>query len=347
MKGSEVPATVLFILHGAIGDVTRALTLAMRIKEQWPESKVIWGIEPRSLGVVENHPAIDRLIIFERKKGFKAYIRYLRALRRERPEITLDLQRIFKSGVASFCSGAKRRVGFHPGNSKEFNWIFNNEYISKVPNFSPKIKHYQLFGDKIGLPDSESLKFGIIPSRDSLKNWEQVIAAAIPERGKRVALILGSTWPSRFWPDEHYKELIHLMWDNYRLGVVLVGASSERRIAREIESSVVRGTVVNLVEKTSLEDLFSVFSIVHLAIGSDSGPMHIAAALGLPVISLWGSTSPLRSAPYGSERFILQSAIGCSPCYRKQCPGLNTQCMHDIVPAAVMAQLGKVLNMPC
>ena len=118
---------------------------------------------------------------------------------------------------------------------------------------------------------------------------------------------------------------------------VLIGGSSEEEFAKKIElklrnnidSNSSGNNIINLVKKTTLEDLIPVFKSVSLAIGSDSGPMHIAAACDIPVISLWGATSSKRSAPYGSEQYVLDASIGCSPCYKSDCPGLNRLCMRE------------------
>ena len=94
--------------------------------------------------------------------------------------------------------------------------------------------------------------------------------------------------------------------------------------------------VINLTGKTSLNDLPGLFKEMDFAVGSDSGPMHIAAASDLPVISLWGATSPKRSAPWGSEHLVIASNLACSPCYKKDCPGLGTACMKGLRPERVL-----------
>ena len=110
---SNRPRRVLIILLGAIGDVTRGLALATRIKSSWPETELIWAVEPKSAGILERHPAVDQLVVFDRPRGFPAYLRFLKELRSLRCEITLDLQRHFKSGVTSLFAGSPKRLGFN------------------------------------------------------------------------------------------------------------------------------------------------------------------------------------------------------------------------------------------
>ena len=342
------PKKILIVLFGAIGDVTRALPLATRIKSSWPDAKLCWAVEPISRGLVEHHPAIDRVLVFDRPRGLPAYRKLITEIRQEKFDLVLDLQRHLKSGVTSFLSGAPRRIGFSRKNSREGNWLFQTERVAAEEHLSAKITQFQKFGDALNLPSTEPLEFGLLPVPEQLEKIETCIRECSQEtittRDKRVALILGSTWQSRFWFVDHYVSLIEELQKRWGLACLLIGSDREKKFANEIIARVPAKSIIDLVGKTSISDLPAVFSSVRLAVGSDSGPMHIAAAVGTPVISLWGSTSPKRSAPYGSEHLILQSPIGCSPCYRRVCPGLGTLCMFDIPSRAVVERVSQVIQ---
>lgn len=342
----NLPDKILIVCFGAIGDVTRALPLLARIKKASPNTKIHWAIEPRSRSIIENHPHIDQIHEFFRPGGFLVFVRFLRQLRRERFSLVLDLQRHFKSGVTSFATGATRRVAFNKKNSREFNWIFANEWIKPQEHFTSKVFHYQAFGDHLSLTPESSLDFGFLATAQSREKVTKLISEnTTHQRQKLVALILGSTWASRFWLEEHYVRLINELESRWGVTSVLIGGGArEAEFAQKICNNLDSEKVINLVNKTSLADLIAVFQSVGCAIGSDSGPMHIAAATGIPVISLWGSTSPKRSSPYGSEDLVISSVIGCSPCYQANCPGLNTLCMRDITPEAVLALYAKLLD---
>ena len=121
--------SILIILMGSLGDVARGLCLISHIKNHLPASKVTWLIEKRRTDLVGFHPRLDKVIAFDRSGGISGVWNLYKALRREHFDITLDLQRLLKSGIFSLLSGAQRRIGFHRRNSKELNWVFNNEYI--------------------------------------------------------------------------------------------------------------------------------------------------------------------------------------------------------------------------
>jgi len=121
-----------------------------------------------------------------------------------------------------------------------------------------------------------------------------------------------------------------------------LGGQSEAAFAQEV-SKAVGGGVTNLSGQTTLRDLIGIFTRARLALGPDSGPMHLAAATGTPVISLWGATSPLRSAPWGSEALVLQGSAACSPCYVRHCR-IGRVCMQRIRPEQVLEVARKVLE---
>lgn len=339
----QLPEKILIVCFGAIGDVVRALPLAARIKNFSPQTKIHWAIEPRSKSIIENHPHIDKVHEFFRPGGILVYIRFLRELRRENFELVLDLQRHFKSGLTSFATGARSRIAFNKKNSRELNWLFANQWIEPQKHFSIKVDHYQGFGDKLNLPKMKVLDFGMVATEKSKSKVSELISGH-SQKSKMVALILGSTWPSRFWIKDYYVDLIRQMSLKWGVVSVLVGGPTEEKFAKEIIDNSKSEDVINLVSKTSLSDLIAVFQSVSCCIGSDSGPMHIAAASGVPVISLWGSTSHLRSAPYKNEDLVITSNIGCAPCYQANCPGLNTLCMQDISVDRVLAIYSKLLD---
>lgn len=338
---------VLIVLLGSIGDVVRGLPLAMRLKQEYLHMVLHWAIEPKSLGVLEGHPAIDKIMLFDRPRGFKAYLEFISRLRAENYDLVLDLQRHFKSGVTSFATGARSRVGFARQNAKECNWLFNNYKIEPVENFSPKIYHYQKFGDLlVNGANSGQLQFGLKSSESDLismssKLSEQLNVEKMPPF---MGLILGSSWPSRFWFAESYARLIEEVYQRYGIVPVLIGGQAEFEFKQQL-LALVKGTpCVDFVAQVRLAELKHLFRLIKFAVGSDSGPMHICAAVGTPVISLWGSTSPERSAPYGNENYVLHDAnVSCSPCYLRQCPGLGQVCMKQITPDLVLEKVAVIL----
>jgi len=334
----HTPHRILFILLGAIGDVIRALPLLTRVRRAYPSAHIAWAVEPTAASLLDYHPALNDVLLYQRSRGPRTFFPFLLHVRRQHFDLVLDLQRHLKSGIVSLWSGAPTRLGFHRHNTKEGNWLFNTHTIDAIPDFSLKLGQYLKFAEAVGLPnDGVSFDLRLRPEE------EQRVDTLLAETPRPFAVFfLGSRWPSRFWFPQATAEVAQALQQEYGAHVVLVGGPSEVAFAQQV-CAATQGKLTNLSGNTTLRDLIGIFSRAHLAMGPDSGPMHIAAATGIPVISLWGATSPIRSAPWGSEAFVLQGPAACSPCYTRHCP-IGRACMQRITPDHVMQQARKILQ---
>ncbi|MFO7885355.1 MAG: glycosyltransferase family 9 protein [Desulfobacteraceae bacterium] len=347
IKLPESPA-FLIILMGSLGDVTRGLCVAPRIKAVFPGSHITWLIEPRCEDVVSLSSCIDRVLVFDRDHWPSGLKRLVHELKKSRFDCVLDLQRHFKSGFFSFISSARYRIGFHPGNAKEGNWIFNNTYIPWCDEFYPKIQHYLKFAQYLGDTQSafpnqkqpECLDFGISFSR-LLSTASHVLSKT---KSPFIAMVLGSTWVSKEWHFDNYADLIKKIFDTTDLYIVLVDTMAKYDMACNLEKVTDSSRLINLVGQTSVPELAAVLRCAQAGIGPDCGSAHIAAAAGTPYITLFGPTSPERTAPFGSEHLVVTKNLPCAPCYKKKCPGKNTVCMGFIGAEDVMDRLHTALK---
>ena len=331
--------SVLIVLMGALGDVARGLPLVSHVKDGLSGSRVTWLVEPKWAQLVRIHPDIDSVIVFNRPKCLLAVWDLYKDLSQEHFDISLDLQRHFKSGFFSLISRAKRRIGFHRRDAKEFNWVFNNEHLDYVGDQLPKLRHYLKFLGRLGLSEPETLDFGL-GSLDLKSAMPGVVGQiGIPF----VALVMGSSWESKNWFREHYFQLVKDILSDEKRHVVLLGSPQDTPLALDLSDRISAPQLINLVGKTSLLELVAVLKAAAVGVGPDSGPGHLAAAVGTPYVSLFGPTSPVRTAPYGSEHLALQSGIDCAPCYKRRCPGLDRLCMRLISPEKVKEKLVEVL----
>ena len=333
-------SSILIVLMGSLGDVARGLCLVSHIKESLPESRITWLVEPKWVELVKLHPRIDKVLVFNRPKGFLAVWDLYKALGQEHFDIVLDLQRHFKSGFFSWLSGAKRRVGFNRCNAKEVNWLFNNERIENFSDELPKLRHYLKFTEYLGLPVPNTLDFGLA-SVDLRASTPDIISVV---KGPIIAVVIGSSWESKDWFFEGYYGLLKDLLYSEKMHVVLLGDSSQVPSALRLVRRLSATGLMDLVGRTSLLELVAVLKAVAVAVGPDSGPSHVAAAVGTPYVSLFGPTSPRRTAPYGSESLVVRSSVNCAPCYKKQCPGLDRICMRKISVEKVKEKLSEALE---
>src|SRR6266404_1601101 len=328
---------ILIVLLGAIGDVTRALPLAMRLRAAYPQARIAWAVEPAAAPLLEEHPALDERLVFARAGGAATFLRFLRRVRAGRFDLVVDLQRHLKSGFVSVASRAPVRIGFHRRNSKELNWLFNTHTIAPVDERGWKLEQYERFAALLELPE-EAPRFGITLRSDEEARVDALIA---PLGRPFAAFVAASTWESRLWFPEGFAAVGDAL-DARGMDTVILGGADARPIAAAT-AALARRPPLDLSGQTSLREVYGVLARARLAIGPDSGPMHLAAAAGTPVVSLWGATTPARSAPFRSEDFVLVGRVPCAPCYRRRCP-IGRQCMQAITPARVLAQVSRILE---
>lgn len=316
----------LIILMGSLGDVARGLCLVSHIKNWYPRSSVTWLIEPQWAEIVRYHPLLHNILIFDRphwRQGIQDIFLRLKAMHFD---CVFDLQRHFKSGLFSFFSRAKCRIGFHPKNAKEGNWLFNTHHIPYQHEQYPKILHYLQFTDFLGIPHPEGLDFGF----SNLKLTELNPEWAPTLRSPFLAVVLGSTWETKEWFFDQYCSLLQdLLWST-QFQIVLVDTKSKYDMACSLERKINNSRLLNLVGQTSVLELSALLKESCLAVGPDCGAGHLASAVGTPYVSLFGPTCPERTAPYGSEDLVVKAEVPCAPCYKKECSKMDRLCMRSI-----------------
>jgi ADP-heptose:LPS heptosyltransferase len=278
------------------------------------------------------------VIVFDRKRWWREIVRLARELR-GKYDVTLDLQRHFKSGVLSFLSRSPRRIGFHPSDAKELNWLFNTEHIPARGEGVSKVEHYLEFVKLLGFDANAPRP---VLSGCALPEPRPEVKALLP--ASYVVLVLGSSWDSKDWPEEGYRALISKAGQFSGFAVVLVGDRTKIEVAERLERDSGGVPVVNLTGRTTVTELVWVIRGARACVGPDSGPGHIAGAVGVPYVTLFGPTHAKRNAPRGSERLCVVSNVGCSPCKRRVCPGLRKVCMRLISPDAVYRMLESALE---
>ena len=157
------------------------------------------------------------------------------------------------------------------------------------------------------------------------------------------AIVLGTSWETKNWHFEGYDNLVRRILADGNLNVVLVGDSTQLALATDIAAKFKETDLINLVGSTSLLELAAVLKAATVGIGPDSGPGHLAAAVETPFVTIFGPTSPQRTAPFGYEDLVVTSEMNCAPCYKKRCPERHQECMYIINAEMVMEKLSKAL----
>jgi len=331
------PKRILIVLHGSIGDVTRALPLAEILRRGFPQAFLAWSIEPACSPLLRGNCAIDDVLLFDRRNWWKHAGGFLARVRAGNFDLVLDLQRIFKSGFIGWWSGARRRIGFHRRDGKEFNWIFNNLHIPEYGEKIPKLEHYLKFADFLGL-EHASVQWDFALTEEEQDSVDQRLGRTDQPFA---VLFVGTRWQSKQWFPFQMSHCADYLERNHNLGVVLLGGNEDRKTAEEVEP-LCRTPLLNLVGQTSLREAIGVIQRAKIAIGPDTGLMHIAAAVRTPVISLWGATRPQRTGPFGFGDLALQGEAPCVPCQRRTC-SIGRICLQSITAEQIDAKINAAL----
>ncbi len=326
---------LLIVLPGALGDVIRALPLLGRLRRAHPGATLAWVVEPLSLPLLDGHPWLDRVHRLERRPRVRGLVRAAREIRTAHYDVALDLGRGAKSAVLARASGAGRRIGFARDEAREGSWLVSTEHLAPQGVTRSKLEQFLVFGDAIGATD-HAIGFGLGPTPA-----EAADAAALVGDDPRplVAACVGSSCSSRRWFPERTAAVLDALAERHGTRAVILGTAADARFAEGVVAAA-KSAVTNLAGQTSVRQLLAVLARVRLAFGPDSGALHLAAALGVRVVSLWGATSALRSAPFGSERWAITGTAPCSPCFLTGCP-IGRVCMTTIEVDAVVASASE------
>jgi ADP-heptose:LPS heptosyltransferase len=329
---------VLIVLPGALGDVLRGLPLLGRLRRGWPAARIGWAVESPSAAVLQGHPWLDALHVLERRSGVRRFVALLRAVRRERYDVALDLGRGAKSAAILRASGAPRRLGLDRIDGREGSWLAATERLPPQGIEKSKLLQFLAFADHLGLP-SAPVEFGLAPSASERQAADELLDGLPPPI---VVASLGSSCPSRRWWPEATAAVLDALAARHGASAVLTGTAQDAAFAAAVGSAM-RSAPRNLVGRTSLRELLAVVAQARVAFGPDSGALHVAAALGVPVVSLWGATSAQRSTPWGQERGVVSGQAPCAPCFLRHCP-IGRVCMRTIDAEAVRARVETALG---
>ena len=332
------PKNILIVLHGSIGDVVRALPLANILRINYPDAKIAWSVEAPCFPLVRSQSAIDEVIVFDRRHWWRGVLPFLQTIRARRFDLVLDLQRHLKSGLISFLSGAPLRVGFARKDCKEFNWLFNNSHIAPADDNLSKIDHYLKFAEFLGIA-RQPVNWDFQLQPDEMKKIQTRLQSI---NRPYVVLFVGTRWESKNWFPHQMVQCARAVNERYGFDVLLLGDDRDATIAAEVQERA-GAHVKNFVGYTSLSEALGIIARAALAIGPDTGLMHIAAAVGTPVVSLWGATSPVRTGPYGFNDLVVQGEAACVPCYQRHC-SIGRVCMQSVTTEEIMRKVEMALS---
>jgi heptosyltransferase-1 len=310
---------ILIVKLSAIGDVIHALPVAQALKATFPQARLSWVVERAAFELVANHPYIDEVILFEkvRCRSLTGMARYLpvllRGLRRRCFDLALDLQGLLKSGLIAYLSGAPERLVYC--NARELSDRLSRRICG--PNQHGHIVEQYLDVVRALGGTVTAVDFGIRFSDAEVQSAQAILADHGWQGKPYIALIPGANWPNKRWPTGYFAQLAELL---YQQGItsLITGGPDDVALAEEINNAA-NVPVLNLTGQTSLKQLAWVLQKARVTVGGDTGPMHLAVAVGTPTVALMGPTDINRNGPYGKGHQALVTARSCAGCWRRKC----------------------------
>lgn len=316
---------ILIVKPSSLGDVVHSLPILNALKNCFPSVEIHWVIAKGLEGLLEEHSFIQKLWVInkddwkELKKApytVKELKRLFEGLKKEQYDAVIDLQGLLRSGIIASATGASVRIGFHE--AREGSRYFYTHTVKGGKDIHA-VDRYLKIASFLGC-DVSRVAFSLPPESPSI--FQSLLSSYNLNR-EYAAIIPGARWKTKVWPPEKFGELAS------RLPVqsVILGSEADRDIA-DLIVSISEGKAVSLAGKTNLKELIAVMRKAIFAVSNDSGPMHIAAALGIPVFAIFGPTDPGRTGPYGEGHKIIRADVSCAPCLKKKCDAMK--CMNGL-----------------
>ena len=295
------PETLCILRLSAIGDVTHVLPIIRTLQKVWPTTQLCWIIGKTEASLVSDIKGVE-FIVFDKAEGFKAYKKLRRQLAGRRFDVLLHMQAALRASIASLLVRADIKIGFDKPRARDFQHWFTDAGISGNPRVHVIDTFFQ-FLQTLGINDRDM--------RWDIPVAESDIAFARQAFGNKPTLVINpctsvraNNW--RNWGIDRYAAVVDYAAGNHGLNIVLTGgpAKQERAFGEAIAKKA-SAPVNNLIGKSSLKQLQAILGQARAVIAPDTGPAHMAAATGVPVIGLYASSNPLRTGPYSSLQWTV------------------------------------------
>lgn len=344
----KIKQKILIVRLSAIGDVAHSLPALSCLKKKFPDSHIAWAVEDIASDIIINNPLIDQVFVFPKNKWKKRGFSYknlrefhtlISKIRKEKFDIAIDLQELFKSGLITFLSGAPRRIA-HAG-TREFAHLFVNEKLPAHDNFDPDkliIERYLEPAKHLGA-DVNDVEFSLPPLNENIIN--KINNLLSPAQDSELVVFSPATiWNSKHWVEDYWTQLLDMVSEKYK--VVFIGTKKDNELIERITSNAKTDDFINLAGKTTILELIEVFNRAKYIVAPDTGPAHLANATQNPtIIMIFGSTGAKRTPPYGQKHTAISADLPCQPCFKRFCPRKDfpMECVQKITPEMVLKKI--------
>lgn len=346
---------LLLIRLSSLGDLILVLPAFSALRKAYPGAKISWLVRADLAPVIEGTPGLDEVIPVKLlsltdkyrsprglAKGMALWFKALAKVVREKGfrayEVAVDFQGLFKSAVFAFLLG-KERYGFR--NAGELSSLFFNRRgllrdkgRHAVENYLSVAKSLGAKGEEVGFPL-------FIPEASRRRMAEFLRSRGIDPGDFIVFMAPTARWETKFWSQEGFALVADHLCERYQAKVILSGLPQERSYLEGVAERMAHRALV-AAGVTGIKDFFALLELSRLYVGVDSGAMHVARALGVPAVVVFGPSNPRWIGPYGQQKGVVRAKVPCSPCNRKRCKDMA--CMKRVTPEMVIEEVERVLS---
>ncbi len=301
---------ILIIKPSSLGDIVLALPALSALRRNFPDSKISWLIRSEFIPLLKNHPHLTDIIPFDRKYLGKAWfnpcafarlVSLISRLRRSKFDAIFDFQGLFRTASLSYLSGCRRRFGM--SNARELAHIFYTHKVAQDQDSTHLVDYYLKIIQAAGVSDT-SVQFILPEDPFATDSVGRLLTNHKIVPNSFAVFVTGSAHPDKCWPIERFAALAEKISSVLRLPIIATGTASEAEAIENLKR-IANIPIVNLAGRTSLGELVTLLKAARLVVSNDTGPGHIAATLGKPLVLIFGHSNPARVAPYRRNNCIV------------------------------------------
>jgi len=336
------PRRIVLIKPSALGDIAHSLPVLSALRRRYPKAHIAWVVNTIYEPILRPHPDLNEIIPFDRgmtKRGVMASVvgfwRFFRELRRKSFDLAIDLQGLLRTGLMTRATKAPVRIGLASAREGS-RWCYTHLVADELDTMHA-VDRYWMIAEK--LRATEGGKKFDLPVEPEAQAWAKQQLANLPRPW--IAVGVGARWLTKRWPPEHFAAIVNQAIAAFGGSAVFVGTKDEMPLA-ELAAAKIVGPKLNVTGTTTLPQLAALLGECDVMIGNDTGPLHLAVALGRPVVAPFTCTKVRRTGPYGPQNRAVETTVWCAGSYLKQCDRL--ECMAELTPGRLWPSFEEVLN---
>lgn len=339
---TKTPERIAIIKPSALGDIAHSLPVLTALRSRFPAAHISWIVNRGYAPILEGHPHLNEIVPFDRGALRKSWFgggwefgRFLRRLRSHRFDLVIDLQGLFRTGLMTLATGAFTRIGL--ASAREGARFCYSHRVDDRDGVTHAVDRYWRVIEALG--DAPAVKAFHVPVQSEARTWARDLLQKHPRPW--LAVGVGSRWLTKRWLPEHFAALLQRAQAQFGGTAIFVGTPEEAELARQA-TALATGPVCQLTGTTTLPQLVAILNDADVMIANDTGPLHLAVALGRPVVAPYTCTRVEKTGPYAQDDHAVETTVWCKGSYLKTCPRMD--CMAELTPDRLWPALETILR---